>query len=80
MMNSISSSSDRTLIAAVIEVLNQGEALLCELDDASYTRKLPAAFNASMGGHYRHCLDHFRSLFEAAHDGDLNYDHANGEL
>jgi hypothetical protein len=28
-----------------------------------------------MGGHYRHCLDHFRSLLEAARSGDLNYDH-----
>jgi len=33
------------------------------------------AFNASVGGHYRHCLDHFRALVEAATTGDLNYDH-----
>jgi hypothetical protein len=37
--------------------------------------KVPIAFNASIGGHYRHCLDHFRSLLDAAADGDLNYDH-----
>jgi uncharacterized damage-inducible protein DinB len=63
------------LITSVIEVLNQGEVLLSELDDASYVRKLPAAFNASIGGHYRHCLDHFRSLLDAADEGSLNYDH-----
>ena len=66
---------DRVLITSVIEVLNQGEILLCELDDETYIRKLPAAFNASIGGHYRHCLDHFRSLLDAANEGSLNYDH-----
>ncbi len=45
------------------------------MSDETYTRKLPVAFNASVGGHYRHCLDHFRSLLDAAAAGDLNYDH-----
>lgn len=63
------------LIASVVETLNQGETLLAELSDDAYTRKVPLAFNASIGGHYRHCLDHFRSLFDAAARGDLNYDH-----
>jgi hypothetical protein len=66
--------SDRALIDSVIEALQQGETLLAALDDATYTRKAPAAFNASIGGHYRHCLDHFRNLFGAAASGDLNYD------
>jgi uncharacterized damage-inducible protein DinB len=67
--------ADRVLITSVIEVLNQGEVLLSELDDECYVRKLSTAFNASVGGHYRHCLDHFRSLLDAAHEGNLNYDH-----
>jgi hypothetical protein len=74
-MNSTSSNDRQALIAAVIEVLNQGETLLGEIDNGSYVRKLPAAFNASIGGHYRHCLDHFRSLLDSAVAGDLNYDH-----
>ena len=65
----------RELIQAVIETLNQGEALLSQLGDETFTRKLPMAFNASVGGHYRHCLDHFRNLLAAADAGDLNYDH-----
>ena len=60
---------------AVIGVVNQGDALLTEIENANYVRKLPAAFNASIGGHYRHCLDHFRSLLDSASAGDLNYDH-----
>jgi uncharacterized damage-inducible protein DinB len=62
-------------IAPVIEILNQGETLLNEINDDTYVRKIPAAFNAAIGGHYRHCLDHFRSLLDAAPAGDLNYDH-----
>src|SRR5512134_3182756 len=74
-MSPTSLNADHVLITSVIEVLNQGEALLSELDDESYVRKLPTAFNASIGGHYRHCLDHFRSLLDAAQGGNLNYDH-----
>lgn len=68
------SASGGALIGAVIETLDQGETLLSQLGDAVYTRPLPGAFNASIGGHYRHCLDHFRSLLEAAAGGDLDYD------
>ena len=69
------SSDSQELVHSVLETLAQGEALLAQLNDEDYTRKLPVAFNASIGGHYRHCLDHFRSLLDSATDGDLNYDH-----
>lgn len=62
------------LVRAVIETLAQGETLLSQLNDEAYNRKLPVAFNASIGGHYRHCLDHFQTLLSAVHSGDLNYD------
>jgi hypothetical protein len=68
------SLESQELIQSVLETLAQGEALLAQLIDEDYTRKVPVAFNASIGGHYRHCLDHFRSLLDATMDGDLNYD------
>src|SRR5262245_52727489 len=71
----IRSPESQELLQSVLETLTQGEALLAQLADEDYTRKLPVAFNASVGGHYRHCLDHFRSLLDAAIEGDLNYDH-----
>ena len=74
-MNLTSPGDSRVLIESVIETLQQGETLLTETSDETYTRKVPIAFNASIGGHYRHCLDHFRSLLDSAMDGDLNYDH-----
>lgn len=73
-MNPHSPNSDE-LIQSAVETLAQGESLLAQLSDADYTSKLPVAFNASIGGHYRHCLDHFRSLLDVAMDGDLDYDH-----
>lgn len=63
------------LIQSVVEVLRQGEVLLTEIADENYTRTVAVAFNASIGGHYRHCLDHFRTLLDVATAGDLNYDH-----
>ena len=68
-------SESQELVHSVLETLEQGEALLTQLSDEDYTRKVAVAFNASIGGHYRHCLDHFRSLLDAAIQGDLNYDH-----
>ena len=74
-MNATTNSQDRELIQSVIESLRQGETLLAEISDENYTCKVPVAFNASIGGHFRHCLDHFRTLLESATTGDLNYDH-----
>src|SRR5271156_5139334 len=68
-------NTERELIESVIETMRQGEILLAEISDESYTRKVVVAFNASIGGHYRHCLDHFNTLLDAAKSGDLNYDH-----
>jgi uncharacterized damage-inducible protein DinB len=73
-MKALSDESNE-LIQSVLESLAQGEILLGAITDEDYTRKLSLAFNASIGGHYRHCLDHFRALLEAAASGDLNYDH-----
>ncbi len=73
-MNPRFPGGSRVLINSAIEVLAQGEALLEAVGNDQYVRTLPAAFNATIGGHYRHCLDHFRSLLDAAATGDLNYD------
>jgi hypothetical protein len=69
------SSNSEELIESVIETLTRGESLLTQLSDEDYTLKVAVAFNSSVGGHYRHCLDHFRSLLDSAKQGDLNYDH-----
>jgi len=67
------SHTERILNAAV-EILTQGEDLLRALTVESFTRKVPAVFNASIGGHYRHCLDHFTSLLLALDADEVDYD------
>jgi hypothetical protein len=62
------------LISTFGEVLSQGELLLTTLDDATYTKALPIAFHATVGGHYRHCLDHVEKLLEGLEAGEIDYD------
>jgi len=60
---------------AIVDVLRQGESLLNSLSDEDYTRKLAAVFSSTVGGHYRHCLDHFQSLLQGLDADEINYDH-----
>ena len=60
---------------AVAEVLRQGDLLLNALSNEDYTRKMPSVFGSAVGEHYRHCLDHFRSLLEGLDADEINYDH-----
>src|SRR5256885_13411522 len=73
-MNLTSPNDGQVLIESVTETLQQGETLLTEIGDETYTRKVPIAFNASIGGHYRHFLDPFRSPLDSAMDGEFKYD------
>ncbi|HEY5778454.1 MAG TPA: hypothetical protein VIT00_06925 [Terrimicrobiaceae bacterium] len=66
--------NERTILDSMREVLRQGETLLGALDDASYAARIPAAFNSSVGGHYRHCLDHFRGVLDGLDAEEVNYD------
>lgn len=74
-MSSQSSSSAIQTLSAALAILDQGECLLRSLSVESYTCRVPLAFNASIGGHYRHCLDHFNSLLRGATTETVDYDH-----
>src|SRR5215469_11466022 len=62
------------LIEAAQDVLLQGLGLLFELSDYNYSRSVAAPFNASVGQHYRHVLEHFHSLIVGVRAGEVNYD------
>jgi hypothetical protein len=64
-----------SLISSITEILRQGESLLRTLDNEIYTRRLPLAFDSAIGGHYRHCLDHFKCLLDGIAAGEVDYDH-----
>lgn len=63
------------ILNAAIEILQQGEDLLGSLSSTDYSRRLSVAFNACIGGHYRHCLDHFTSLLRSIDCDVVDYDH-----
>lgn len=60
------------LLAAMDEVLEQGEALLMGLSDAQYADA--DGVRASVGAHYRHGLEHFKLLLEAVSGPEIDYD------
>jgi len=62
------------LFAAAQDVLLQGLGLLFELRDHTLSRTAGAPFNASIGQHYRHVLEHFQSLIKGQRSGEINYD------
>lgn len=59
---------------SVTEALLQGECLLESLPDGVYNKHVSNAFNASIGGHYRHCIEHFEALLGAKRNKEVNYD------
>ncbi len=63
------------ILNAALAVLAQGELLATTVSPEDYSRKSAIAFNASIGGHYRHCLDHFTSLIDGVEKREINYDH-----
>lgn len=65
----------RRILKAAVAILVQGEHLLRALSAETYRRRIPLAFNASIGGHYRHCLDHFSSLLRGLDANTVDYDH-----
>lgn len=65
----------RRIANAAVAILGQGEDLLRALSVETYTRRVPLAFNACIGGHYRHCLDHFTSLLRGLDGDTVDYDH-----
>ena len=62
------------LVGAAQDVLLQGLGLLFELGDHTFSRAAGAPFNASIGQHYRHIVEHFHSLIVGVRTGEVNYD------
>lgn len=62
------------LIVAAQDVLMQGLGLLFELGDRTYSHNAGTPFNASVGQHYRHVLEHFQSLIRGLRAAEINYD------
>ena len=55
------------------EILQQGIELLQTITQSDYTQQHAFAQDASIGAHYRHCLEHFEPLLNMD-SGIINYD------
>ena len=44
------------------------------LEDGSYVRAEPMFYNSTVGGHLRHCLDHYESFTAGVSAGRIDYD------
>ena len=70
----------RRILDAAVDILRQGELLLGAVVPETYIQPVPAAFNGSIGGHYRHCLDHFSSLLRGLGAELIDYDQRERDL
>ncbi len=57
-----------------IAVLRQGIELLRSIDDATYCQPVEVVFGSTLGGHFRHSLDHYVSFFSGLPEGRINYE------
>lgn len=63
-----------SIIQDNIRCLQQGIALLNEIDSADYTAVNPEVSSGTIGAHIRHNLDHFLCLINQLDSGRVNYD------
>ncbi len=63
------------IMAATQDVLEQGLTLLAGMDAKLYAQIADEPFGASVGGHYRHILDHFLCAAAGLSEGRIDYDH-----
>ncbi len=54
--------------------LEQGIRLLGALTDSQYTRATPSLSKSGIGGHFRHCLDHYHLLLDGCREARVDYD------
>ena len=62
------------LLATHQHLLKQAALLLARMDDVIYTRPSAIFLNSAIGGHIRHCLDHYGSLLQGLPGGQVDYD------
>lgn len=62
------------LLAANVQVLQQGLDLLAQIDDEQYTLTAGSLFAYGVGSHLRHCLDSYACFLHGLPNGRIDYD------
>jgi len=63
-----------TLLNSCETYLLQAQRLLQRLDPVHYAMPHTQCFGSSIGGHVRHCLDHFELFLRGLKQGKIDYD------
>ena len=63
-----------------IRFLEQGVQLLKGIADGAYTHVAPPLYGNGIGGHFRHCLDHYVNLLDGLDARVVDYDSRAREL
>jgi uncharacterized damage-inducible protein DinB len=63
-----------TAITANLAAVEQGVRLLAAINAASYGQRVPLCYNASIGGHVRHIIEHYEAFLRGVDDGELDYE------
>ena len=63
-----------SLVDANLYYLTQAKRLLDQLDDAAFRQPAASFYNSTIGGHLRHCLDHYDSFLNGLTDAKVDYD------
>lgn len=64
----------QTAIQANLVVIRQGITLLEQLGRERYSHRVPLCYNASIGGHMRHIIEHYQSFLRGLADGEIDYE------
>lgn len=64
----------KSLLQENIDALQQALDLLPQLSEEQYRQRLAACFNASVGGHIRHNIDHYLSFLSGFDAGVIDYE------
>lgn len=70
----------RSLIAANLSCLRQGKEFLSGITDTLYREPCGTVFNSTIGGHFRHNLDHYEAFLGGYGSGSINYDQRDRSL
>jgi len=63
-----------TLISANLAYLAQAAELLDRIDDETFASPVASFYDSSVGGHLRHCLEHYQSFLAGLETGRIDYD------
>lgn len=74
-MEIASESHVSSVVEDNIQYLHQAAELLNELDGGAFIHTNAPMYGSGVGGHLRHCIDHYECFLNGIDEGRINYDH-----